>query len=156
MFFKIRKIFILLLIIGIIFPFFSSAAISVGKPGVVAGPDNGLPAGAGIKDIEGIVTILIKVLKWIYTILFIVAIIFILFAAYVYLTAHDNPEKISAAHKQIMWAAVAIAVALISVSANVIINNFIGVESSGRGGTGSSSANPPSAQPIVSYPVQIK
>ncbi|KKR89198.1 MAG: hypothetical protein UU85_C0004G0038 [Candidatus Wolfebacteria bacterium GW2011_GWA2_42_10] len=128
MFLNIKKIFILLLILGIIFPIFSFAAFPVGE---VAGPGGKLPEGAGIKEVSDLVGILTKVLAWIYTILFIIAIIFILIAAFTYLTAQADPEKIKTATRQIMWAAVAIAVALISVSINVIISNFISPSDSG-------------------------
>ncbi|MEK7634679.1 MAG: hypothetical protein AAB396_02255 [Patescibacteria group bacterium] len=135
MFSNIKKInFIILLFIFIsifaigIIPIFSFA-VTVYK-GEVAGPGGtakigSLPEGAGITKIDQLLDILADILKYIYTIFFIVAVMFILFAAYTYLTAQDDPEKIKSATKQIMWASVAIVVALMSLSFNVIIKNFI-------------------------------
>ena len=83
----------------------------------------GLPA--NLKDPQGIFNILGGILRYAYTIFFIVAIIFILIAAFNFLTAKDNPEKVKSARSQLMWAAVAIAIALISVGAANIILNFL-------------------------------
>jgi len=78
-----------------------------------------------IKSPEQIFDILANILRYAYTIFFIVAIIFILVAAFNFLTAKDNPEKVKSARSQILWAAVAIAIALISVGAANIIYRFI-------------------------------
>ena len=70
-------------------------------------------------------TVLATIVRWLYTIFFIVAIALILFAAFNYLFAQGDATKISTAHKQLIWAAVAIAVALISVGVVQIVNSFI-------------------------------
>ncbi len=78
-----------------------------------------------IKTPEKIFDILAGILRYAYTIFFIVAIVFILIAAFNFLTAKDNPEKVKSARSQLMWAAVAIAIALISVGAANIILRFL-------------------------------
>lgn len=78
-----------------------------------------------VTSIKDVMDILTKIVNYMYTAFFIVAIGFILLAAFNYLTAQDDPEKIKSATRQIMWAAVAIAVALISVGANKIIEEFL-------------------------------
>lgn len=124
MFFNLKKIFILLLMLGIIIPIFSFA-VTV-KPGTVAAPGvKGIPEGVGITKADQLFGILADILKYIYEIFFIVAVLFIIMTAYTYLTAQDDVEKIKNAHKQLIWAAVAIAVALISLSFETIISNFI-------------------------------
>lgn len=72
-----------------------------------------------------IFAILAKIVRWTYTIFFIVAVFFILLAAFNFLTAQGDSEKIKGARDQILWASVAIVVALISVGAAQIIKNFI-------------------------------
>ncbi|MDP3015355.1 MAG: hypothetical protein Q8N28_03040 [bacterium] len=72
-----------------------------------------------------ILNILTKIVRYTYTIFFIVAIIFIIIAAFNFLTAQGDPEKIKGARAQILWAVVAIAIALISVGAAQIIQTFI-------------------------------
>lgn len=78
-----------------------------------------------IKEPGQIFTILARVLQYTYTAFFIVAVIFIIVAAFNFLTAKDNPEKIKSARSQITWAAVAIAIALLSVGAATIIGGFL-------------------------------
>ena len=78
-----------------------------------------------IKTPDAIFDILAGILRYAYTIFFIVAIIFILIAAFNFLTAKDNPEKVKSARSQLMWAAVAIAIALISVGAANIVLRFL-------------------------------
>jgi len=110
-------------------------AISAGFGGAVLEAATGEAKDSPIKNINNIVTILNNIVKYMYQIFFIIAIGAVLWAAFTYLTAKDDPEKIKSATKQILWAAVAIAIALVSVGANVIINNLIGGGSSGGGST---------------------
>ncbi len=84
-----------------------------------------MAAGSPITSAQKIFDILAKIAQWAYTIFFIMAIIFILVAAFNFLTAQGDPEKIKSARTQIIWACVAIAIALISVAAAQIIYNFI-------------------------------
>jgi len=78
-----------------------------------------------VKSIDDVMNVLKSIVNVMYTAFFIVAIMFIILAAFNYLTAQDDPEKIKSATRQIMWAAVAIAVALISVGFNKIVESFI-------------------------------
>ena len=78
-----------------------------------------------VTSIKDVMDILTKIVNVLYTAFFIVAIGFVILAAFDYLTGGDDPEKIKGATKKIMYAAIAIAIALISVGANKIIENFI-------------------------------
>lgn len=84
-----------------------------------------LAQGSPIKEPSDIFKILAKIVQYTYTIFFIVAVIFIIVAAFNFLTAGGDPEKIKSARSQITWACVAIAIALISVAAAQIIKAFI-------------------------------
>lgn len=75
---------------------------------------------------EDVFKIMKNILNFMYTGFFILAIIFILLAAYKYLFAKDDPDAISSATRSIMYAAVAIAIALMSTGANFIIKSLIG------------------------------
>jgi hypothetical protein len=130
----ITIIFIALFFLSILI----STSLTAAFKGEVAGVDsnNRLPQGAGIKNVEGVVRILIEVLKWTYTVFFIIAVLYILFAAYAYLTAQADPEKIKSATNQIIYAAIAIAVALLAVGINAIVKSIIEPsEGSGAGGS---------------------
>jgi len=74
---------------------------------------------------DDIFRILKDIVQYVYAIFFTVAIIFILIAAFNFLTAQGDSEKIKGARAQILWAVVAIAIALISVAAAQIIQAFI-------------------------------
>ncbi|MBN2197799.1 hypothetical protein JW698_01210 [Candidatus Wolfebacteria bacterium] len=84
-----------------------------------------LAEGSPIDDPDDVFVILAKIVKYTYTIFFIIAIIFIIIAAFNFLTGGDQPEKIKSAKNQIFWAVIAIAIALISTGAAQIIKSFI-------------------------------
>ena len=81
--------------------------------------------GAPITSIDQIYGILAKVAKYAYTIFFIVAVIFIIIAAFTFLTARGDPSAITAAKSELIWAVIAIIIALLSVAMAQIILNFI-------------------------------
>jgi len=84
-----------------------------------------LAKGSPISSPEKIIQILNNIVRYTYIIFFIVAVFFILVAAFTFLTAQADPEKIKNARSQILWAVVAIAIALLSVGASKIITSFI-------------------------------
>jgi len=81
------------------------------------------PVGPG--TVGGLVDVLKNVVRWIYVIFFIFAVMFIIFAAFSYLTAGGDAEKVDKAKNRIVYAAVAIAVALLAVGFEAIIRNFL-------------------------------
>lgn len=83
-----------------------------------------LAKGSKITGPNDIFRILKNIVQYTYAIFFIVAVIFIIIAAFNFLTAQGDPEKIKGARAQILWACVAIAIALISVGAAQIIQAF--------------------------------
>ncbi|MFH1347050.1 MAG: hypothetical protein ABIH10_02260 [Spirochaetota bacterium] len=84
-----------------------------------------LAAGSYISTPDKIFSILKTIVQYTYTIFFIVAVMFILIAAFNFLTAKGDPTKIMGARSQILWAVVAIIIALLSVGAALIISNFL-------------------------------
>ncbi len=78
-----------------------------------------------IKTAGGLLNVIANIVRWVYILFFIIAVLFILFAAFNYLTAHDQPDKLKSAHDQIIYAAIAIAVALLAVGVTAIIQNFL-------------------------------
>lgn len=105
-------------------------------PKAVVPPDAQNPTGINspITQASQFWFILKSILQWTYTIFFIAAIIFILIAAFTFLKSKGEPEKVKSARNQIMWAVVAIAIALISVGANQIVQSFISPAGSGPQG----------------------
>jgi len=79
-----------------------------------------------ITDVGGVYTLLNNVLAVIYTIFFIIAAIFIVLAAFSYLTAGGDDEKVKSAKQKLIYAIVAIAVALLALSISPIVRNIVG------------------------------
>lgn len=73
-----------------------------------------VPPSSGLATIGGVVGVGITLIKWLYTIIFLAAILFILLAAYTFITSRGDPEKIQQARRQLMYAIIGIVVALLS------------------------------------------
>lgn len=94
----------------------ASSAMAIAIPGINQ---------TGPTTVSGMVDIVRSVVKWVYVIFFIIAVLFILMAAFTYLTAGGDAEKVKSAHNQIIYAAVAIVVALIAVSVDTMVSTFL-------------------------------
>ena len=66
-----------------------------------------------------------RILKWIYTAFFLVAIIFILLAAYNFLLGGRDEKKIAIAKNQLKYAIIAIVVALVAGGIHLIVAGFL-------------------------------
>jgi phosphoglycerol transferase MdoB-like AlkP superfamily enzyme len=73
-------------------------------------------------DIERILT---TIVNWIFTILMIVAVIYILLAAFAYLGSAGDPEKVKTAQNRLIYAAVAIGVGLIAQGVRFVVSNLL-------------------------------
>ncbi len=90
-----------------------------------------------------IVDLVNKVANWMFTLLLIIAVVYIILAAFNYLTSEGNEEKVTAAHKALVYAAVAIAVAVLSrgfvyVIRNIVEGKNVSTQSSQQAQTGGS------------------
>lgn len=63
---------------------------------------------------------------YMFTLLLILSIFFVILAAFQYLTAGGDPEKVEGANKQILYAAVAIVIALFARAVPNVIYSFMG------------------------------
>lgn len=80
---------------------------------------------APIRSYTDIETIIKSVISWLYTIFFILAVFFILLAAYNYLLGGSDEKKVSLAKQQLKYAVIAIVVALVASGAALIVSTFI-------------------------------
>ena len=92
--------------------------------GGVAGTSN-TPT-TNITSMSGVLGLFCAVFGWFFYGLIILAVIFILVAAFRYLTAGGDPENIKKAGSVLMYAAVAIAVALLAKAIPMVIGSFLG------------------------------
>src|SRR3989338_7144334 len=67
------------------------------------------------------------VVGWLFTFLILLTVGFVLIAAFKYLTAAGDPEKVKSAGNTLVYAAVAIVIALFAKGLPLIIGTFVGV-----------------------------
>jgi hypothetical protein len=78
-----------------------------------------------ISGVQDIIKIINNIAKWMYTILLALVVIFVLVAAFTFLTAGGKTENVKKARNQIMYAVIALVVALLAFSINTIITNIL-------------------------------
>ena len=81
---------------------------------------------ANITSLQSILNDLCIVFAWMLYFLIVVAIIFVVVAAFKYLTAGGDPEKVKSAGATLLYAAVAIGVALLAKAVPLVVGNFLG------------------------------
>jgi hypothetical protein len=108
---KIASVGILALVLGL--SFMASAQVS-GPPETPV-------------TIERIVNILSTFINWLFAILLALAVIFIILAAFKYLTAGGDAEKIKSAHTQLIYALVSLGVALLSRGLIYLVKQLLGI-----------------------------
>ncbi len=113
---KVIKLSLVISVIGVL----ALGSIAFGQVAQIPGVNPTGPSTVG-----GLIDVIRAVVRWVYIIFFVLAVLFILFAAFSYLTAGGDAEKVDKAKSQIIYAAVAIAVALLAVGFEVIIRNFL-------------------------------
>ena len=79
----------------------------------------------GVRSFEGFLNIFDTLITWIFTILLVLSVIFIILAAFQYLTAGGEEEKIKQAHKKIIMAIVAIAVAFLAQGVSFVVAQLL-------------------------------
>ncbi len=79
----------------------------------------------GPTNVGGFEALLQGLLNLLFTIFGIAAVFFILYAAFLYLTAAGDPEKVKKASKTLLYAVVAVVVAIIAWSLPLLINNVV-------------------------------
>jgi len=101
------------------------SSLAMAQP--VPTPNNPVPGvdRVGPNTVGGLVGLFAQIVRWVYIIFFTVAVLLILFAAFTYLTAAGNEDKVKEAKDRLIYAAVAIVVALLAVGFQTIIRNFI-------------------------------
>jgi len=105
------------LLMAALLPLVSFAAAPPGGP--TQPPKN-------ITSIGTLVTVLQTVLGWMFTIFLILAVVMIIWAAFIYLTAGGEEEKLGKAKSILIYAVVAVVVALVAAGLPNIVGSLIG------------------------------
>jgi hypothetical protein len=106
-------------VLALAFPVLASAQITNAP---ISAPSN-INNISQITSSAGIICIAIN---WIFWLLIVLTIIFVLVAAFKYLTAAGDPEKVKSASHTLLYAAIAVVVALIAKGLPLIVSSFIG------------------------------
>jgi FtsH-binding integral membrane protein len=114
-----KSVFFAILIVLMSFSSMTLADVSLPTAGEL-----GIPS-SPIDSVSKGVKILSSIVGWTYRVFFILTVLFVLMAAYKYLTKADEAEKIKEARQQLIYAAIAVVVALLAVGFSAIIGNFL-------------------------------
>lgn len=82
-------------------------------------------AASPINSANDIVNVLLKIGRWVSALFWAAAVIAVFYAGFLYLTASDNPERVKKAHKQLLYAIIAIAVALMAYGFPTLIRDIL-------------------------------
>lgn len=84
---------------------------------------------SNITSLQSVLNLLCVVFGWAFWFLVVLAVIFVLVAAFRYLTAGGNPENVGKAGSTLLYAAVAIGVALLARAVPFVVGTFLGAGS---------------------------
>jgi FtsH-binding integral membrane protein len=93
-------------------------------PGINAQGIDATPAPI-VTNVGGLIGILSYALRVVYTIFFILAVIFILMAGFGYLTAGGDPAKVKKASNRLIFGIVGVAVGLLATGVKAIVENTL-------------------------------
>lgn len=153
-----KKVFILFALAAFILPL-STAAFEC--PGVTDA--NGacvLRSDLLTKGVSDVLTIVDTITNWLFTILLTLAVLFVIIAAYKYLMSGGG-EEVGQAHKMLLYAAVAVAVAILARGVVNVVKVITSASSSDTSAgpvttppatSDSATSNPPSGAPATSLP----
>ena len=78
-----------------------------------------------VKSAAGITDLVNQIIRWFQYIFYLVTIIFIILAAFSFLTSKGEPEKVKTAQKSLLYAVIAIAIAIIGGGLILVVKDLI-------------------------------
>ena len=85
-----------------------------------------LAQGQPYGSVPAVLNLICSVVNVLFTILIVVAIVYIILAAFKYLTASGDPEKIKVANFQLLYAAIAVGIGFLAKAIPLVMGNFLG------------------------------
>ena len=92
-------------------------------PGAPTTPAN-VPQ-SSINSVGGVLNLLCVVFGWAFYFLIVLAVIFVIVAAFKYLTAAGDPEKVKSVGSTLLYASIAIGVALLARAVPLVVGAFL-------------------------------
>ena len=74
----------------------------------------------------GLIGIMCNILGWVFVLLILLAVVFVIVAAFRYLTAAGDPEKVKKANYTLLYAAIAVAVAILAKAVPLLVSSLVG------------------------------
>jgi hypothetical protein len=108
---------------GVLAPF--AALTNVANAQITQIPYSPLPA-SPITSVGGGIGFICFLLGWAFILLIVLAVVFVLFAAFSYLTAGGDTEKVAKANKSLLFAAIAIVIGLIAKGVPSLVATLFG------------------------------
>jgi len=84
------------------------------------------PPSAGISSVQGVLNYICLAFDYAFWFLIALAVLFGIIAAFRYLNAGGNPESVKTANNTLLYAAIAVAVALLARAIPLIVGSFFG------------------------------
>jgi hypothetical protein len=109
-------------IIALVLP---ALAFAQNIPNPTAPGQTNVPQG-NITSLQSVLQSLCTVFAWAFYFLIVLAVIFIIVAAFRYLTAAGDPEKVKGAGTMLLYTAIAIGVALLARAVPLVVGSFLG------------------------------
>lgn len=101
-------------------------ALAQGPDSPVNVPESGVPTG-----IDEFYVLVCIASNWLFAFLIILAVIFLLYGAFLFFTAGGDETKVASARKNLIIALVGVAVAILAKSLILVVGTFIGVDTAG-------------------------
>jgi hypothetical protein len=103
----------------------NALALTVPVPTAPVNPVANLPQG-NISSVQSVLNLVCVVFDWAFYFLIALSVLFIIVAAFKYLTAGGDPEKVKGAGSTLLYAAIAVAVALLARAVPLVVASFLG------------------------------
>jgi len=77
-------------------------------------------------DFGGLIDVIVTIARWMFGILMALGIVFVLYAAFLYLIAQGNEDRISSAKRVLIYSVVALVIGVLAGGVSVVVQDFVG------------------------------
>lgn len=103
----------------------AAVVLTIASPLAVLAQVSGITGTPPITSLTGAQTSLTSIVNWIIVIFWILTVLFLIWAAVIYLTAGGNEEKLKEAKSRVIYALIAAAIALLSTGLQAIVTRLL-------------------------------
>ena len=107
-------------VLSLLFPVVAMAQNFAPAPSGVVAP------GSVLNNVSQVPTLACTIVDWLFWALIVFAVIMVLLAAYGYVSSGGDPDKTKAASQKLLYAAIAVVVAIIAVGFPDLVSSFLG------------------------------